>query len=465
MPCQCTSSIEFGSVAKVLDKYQLKFIEPQDSEDASPEDFQTRLVSFNSIEDSSVKVSNLNLSKKPIDVVKASLDGVFSQNIPQNDMEDKEDEEQGGIKHRNSNCNYIHDYFKENDDDFNILPLEAKNLKRSHSKKIKISKIEPVIQPDENYNLFSVLHNGEQSCRNEPRENYGTWSSYQLFQKVKKRRNKSKNEDKINISSGKVRNLKQNRAKKIKIPRIQPLTAPYENFNLFSVLDDGEELCKNEPRENPTSGTSYQLLLKLQTGGKRENESEIQNIARQYKVCKTILLCFKNVQKDKRSNEENKAVRKACYYIARMMDLHPEIQFLKDGTIREGTKKKDACECSNKGETDKRNRLTKIHSRTELNLMGNIQLEALMFIAGLEKKRITKITKRARQHEKKHTKEEQDRKIKYKKDNAISNFTLTKNMLNVKEEEVQLTKKSNKKIDMKLLRLAHQDTIATVDPF
>ena len=271
------------------------------------------------------------------------------------------------------------------------------------------------------------------------------------------------NGDMFNISSWEVRNLKRNQTKKIQTTKNQPFTASYQNFNSFSVLDDGEDLCKNEPRENPTSGSSYQLLLKLQTRGKREKESEIKGIARQYKVCKDVLLFFKNVPKDKRSYEENKAIRKACYYLARMIDLHPEIQFLNDGTIREKTKKKNKCECSNKRKTDKRNKSTELQRRIDLNLMEDIQLQALMFIARFEKKRTTKIAKRARQHEKKQTNEKRDQKLKYEKDDSSSNFTHAKIVINLEEEEVNLTKRSNKMIDKKLLKFTHQDTNAKVD--
>ena len=270
------------------------------------------------------------------------------------------------------------------------------------------------------------------------------------------------NGDMFNISSWEVRNLKRNQTKKIQTTKNQPFTASYQNFNSFSVLDDGEDLCKNEPRENPTSGSSYQLLLKLQTRGKREKESEIQGIARQYKVCKDVLLFFKNVPKDKRSYEENKAIRKACYYLARMIDLHPEIQFLNDGTIREKTKKKNECECSNKRKTDKRNKSTELQRRIDLNLMEDIQLQALMFIARFEKKRTTKIAKRARQHEKKQTNEKRDQKLKYEKDDSSSNFTHAKIVINLEEEEVNLTKRSNKMMDKKLLKFTHQDTNAKV---
>ena len=62
-------------------------------------------------------------------------------------------------------------------------------------------------------------------------------------------------------------------------------------------------------------------------------------IARQYKICKDVLLVFKNVAKYKRTNEENKAVRKACYYIARMRDLYPKMQFLRMEQLEKKTKR------------------------------------------------------------------------------------------------------------------------------
>ena len=78
MPCQC-SSIQFGTVAEVLDRDLLQVIDPiddcQDVEEAPEEGVLT--------EKRSVKVSALKDRKKPIDAAEASFEAVYENN-PQN---------------------------------------------------------------------------------------------------------------------------------------------------------------------------------------------------------------------------------------------------------------------------------------------------------------------------------------------------------------------------------------------
>ena len=80
-------------------------------------------------------------------------------------------------------------------------------------------------------------------------------------------------------------------------------------------------------------------------------------------------------------------VRKACYYAARLMDLHPERQFFKDGTIKKETRRKRRC--VNVLAKIKEINLRETQFSIGLNLMEEIQLAAL-FIARLEKKRTKK---------------------------------------------------------------------------
>ena len=176
---------------------------------------------------------------------------------------------------------------------------------------------------------------------------------------------------------------------KLHEPENPTISLPKDHYTLIpdtSIISSPERSCNME-----------QEIFKIPS---QESFSSSVNerthcIARQYKICKDVLLVFKNVAKYKRTNEENKAVRKACYYIARMRDLYPKMQFLRDGTIRE--------ENQERGNSGKES----ITLNTELEFQRPskqfFQLKALTLMAREERNRVRKLKREARKREKEDT--------------------------------------------------------------
>ena len=118
-----------------------------------------------------------------------------------------------------------------------------------------------------------------------------------------------------------------------------------ENDICVKIKDKKEKLNPTRKAKNMTvkiykKKERNHILLKLKTDGKigrkqKKTDSEKQGIARQYKVCTNVQMCFKKIPKNQRTTEEKKAIKKACFYIARLKDLHPELVFLTNGNIRE----------------------------------------------------------------------------------------------------------------------------------
>jgi hypothetical protein len=114
-----------------------------------------------------------------------------------------------------------------------------------------------------------------------------------------------------------------------------------------------QKMSGREKMEKCINVRKDQLLLMQQTGNeKNEKDSEKRCIEIQYYAYKCIQNYYKNIHKKDRTAEEHKIVRKSCYYVARLRDLYPELEFLKDGTVQ-GAKQIHKANIKVKGETNK----------------------------------------------------------------------------------------------------------------
>ena len=257
MPCQC-SSIQFGTVAEVLDRDCLQVVEPiadcQDVEEAPEDEVLTE------------GVMNNPQKYKELDgliEVEADEDEVIT------DFEEVLDLETASSCHELQNGSCIRKanesvggtaevVLTERDMKQPLISDEVSTLKdKKETIDVSEASIEEVSQNNPHTGLESKAAEGQITF-------------------VEMNRNETsadckENEDEFNIRPREIRNMKRKQAMKIKKIEIQPLNVSYENFNLFSILPE-DELC--EEIEQMSSGIDILSHQNMQVDYAELNSSE-----------------------------------------------------------------------------------------------------------------------------------------------------------------------------------------------
>ena len=233
MPCEC-SSIQFGTVAEVLDRDCLEVIDPiagcQDVEEAPEDEVLTEGVMNNPR-----KLKELE-GLIEVDDVQAEFEEVL-------DLETANSchELQNGSSIRKTNESVggtAEEVLTERDVKEALNSVEECSVKVStlRDKKEPIDVVEASIE--------AVSHNNPQNgMESKAAEGQGEITFVEK-NCTETSTDCKENEDEFHIQPREIRNMKRKQAMKIKKVEIQPLNVSYENFNLFSVLPE-DELCKD----------------------------------------------------------------------------------------------------------------------------------------------------------------------------------------------------------------------------